>query len=228
MKLTVALSVASLLSISAFAGNEIKLNYGTINTDKQKFLAAQAAAEQTEWIIQFKGHVTELVKSELRTAGIAVYSYIPEDALLVRASKAQMDAWSKLTTVQAVLPFTAAMKMSPTLGPVSSVTAQNRQTFLVSVFEKAERASIEAAIKNLAKDVIVEHSAGNNFVVTTSRGLLVNMAAIAGAENIQAVAEVHPLHIDLGETGLATEAAGDYSDINGFETGTKVMNFDTA
>ncbi|MEQ1721963.1 MAG: S8 family serine peptidase [Pseudobdellovibrio sp.] len=229
MKLGILLS---LLSFSAFAGTELKLNSGVINTQKlSSTLSQNPEAEQTEWIVQYKKPITESIKKELQQSGVTIYSYLPEDALIVRADYKTVQQIKNLSKVQAVLAFEAYMKLSPTLGVLSSLTSETRETFIVSVFDQSERTIIEATIKNISKNILIQKSADRNFVLTTERKNLSLIAAVAGVENVQAFAEVQPLHVLLedGTTAEPTPAApGDYSDLNGFETGTKVMNFDAA
>ncbi|MGZ3726543.1 MAG: S8 family serine peptidase [Pseudobdellovibrio sp.] len=231
MRFALIATTVSLFAFSAFAGTEIKLNSGMINTRNQVVNAKLTSNNQTEWIIQFKNHVTEAVKAELKSKGIVIYSYIPEDALLVRATSSQVQVLEGHPAVQAVVAFEAYMKLSPTLGAVSSVTAANRQTFIVSVFDQSERSVIENSVANIAKNILITKSAAKNFVVTTERQNLLAIAALPGVENIQLLAEVKPLHMILDEGAdpqPAPASPGDYSDINGYESGTKVMNFDAA
>lgn len=230
MKLS-ALLICALWTISAFAGTEIKLNSGTIATDKARLSLNPAMAGQTEWIVQFKSHVTEAVKTEVQKTGAEVYSYLPEDALIVRADFRTAQFLNSLTSVQAVVPFEAKMKLSPTLGVMSTLTNETRETFIVSVFNQSERQIIESSIKNISKDILIQKAAGRNFVITTERANLTAIATLEGVENVQAFIQVQPLHIlldDANEPSPAPTAPGDYSDINGYETGTKVMNFESA
>ncbi len=218
--------VIALIASSAFAGTEIKLNSGTISTQK-KVIQITESLNSSEWIIQFQNHITESTKAALKDAGLTVYNYIPEDALVVRGTSAQLQRLSQNSEVQAIVPLQAFMKLSPTLGPVSSVTAEKRETFLVSVFDQAERSIVENSVRALNKNVLVQKSAGNSFVVTTDRGQLLSIAALSGVENIQAVTEIESLHAKLG-VEILPWVAGDYSDLTGYETGTKVMGFDAA
>ena len=228
MKLSAHL-ICVLLASSAFAGTEIKLNSGTISTDNAHLSLTPAMATHTEWIVQFKSHVTETVKAELQKNGAEVYSYLPEDALIVRADFLTVQFLNALTSVQAVIPFEARMKLSPTLGVMSSLTNETRETFIVSVFNQSERQVIENTIKGISKNILVQKSAGRNFVITTERGNLTAIAAVEGVENVQAFIQVQPLHVLLDDANEpAPSTPGDYSDINGFETGTKVMNFEAA
>jgi subtilisin family serine protease len=228
MRTTAVISlVLSLVALSAHAGTEIKLNSGTINTSK-KVLNITEANTTSEWIIQFQNHVTESTKEVLKSAGLTIYSYMPEDALVVRGTNAQMTQLSQRSDVQAVMPLEAYMKLSPTLGVVSSLTSDKRETFLVSVFDQSERSIIEETVKKLSKEVLIQKSAGKSFVVTTTRAELLKIAALAGVENIQAVAEIKPLHMDLdGGVDVLPWTSGDYTDLSGNETGTKVMGFDS-
>jgi subtilisin family serine protease len=228
MKTTAIISlVLTLAAFSANAGTEIKLNSGTINTAK-KVLNITESASASEWIIQFQNHITEKMKDSVKEAGLTIYSYMPEDALVVRGSSAQMSRLGQRSDVQAVMPLEAYMKLSPTLGVVSTLTSAKRETFLVSVFDQSERSIVENTVKNLSKEVLIQKSAGRSFVVTTTRSQLLTIAGLAGVENIQAVAEIKPLHMDLGGVEIVPWTAGDYSDITGYETGTKVMGFDAA
>ena len=227
MKLAIA---AILMSFSAtvFAGTELKLNSGTISTQQGLFQVSENQAENTEWIVQFKDRVTESTKAKLKSSGIVIYSYIPEDALIVRAFYSQVVKLNSWANVQAIIPLEAQMKLSPTLGVLSSVTSQARQTFIVTVFDQSERSIIEASITKVAKNILVQKSAEKNFVITTERANLLAIAAVDGVEHVQAFAEIQPLHVDLNGGVDILPHAGDYTDLTGFETGTKVMNFESA
>lgn len=227
MKLGMAIAIA-LISISAFAGTELKLNSGTIDTKQMRFLLNENQSEQTEWIIQFKGRVTESTKKELQQSGVVIYSYLPEDALVVRADFRTVKLLQSLASVQAVLAFEAYMKMSPTLGLLTDLTGYTRETFIVSVFDQSERSVIEKTIRTISKNILIQKSAGRNFVITTERRSLLAIAAVSGVENVQAFVQVEPLHKLFEADDVTISAAGDYSDLNGFETGTRVMNFDEA
>lgn len=227
MKQGIAVALA-LISFSAFAGTEIKLNSGTINTKDVQFSISENQSEQTEWIIQYKDRITENTKKELQLNGVVIYSYLPEDALIVRADFRTAKFLKSISKVQTVVALQPNMKMSPTLGLLTDLTADTRGTFIVSVFDQSERSIIENTIRNISKNILVQRSAGRNFVMTTERRNLLAIGAVTGVENVQAFVQVEPLHINLNESDLYSATAGDYSDIMGFETGTKVMNFDAA
>lgn len=232
--------VSFLFSFSAFAGIEIKLNSGVINTQNPSVLVLQGnLQQQTEWLVQFKSPVTEKIKRDLGRQGLVVLSYIPEDTLLVRSNAEAVLRLQGQADIQAVVAFEPYMKLSPTLGRVSAATSTKRETFIISVFDQSERSIIENTVRKISKDILVQSSAARNLVVTAERRHLLAIAAVDGVEHIQAFVQVQPLHIVL-ENGDETQepptqqpiqqpkTPGDYSDLNGYETGTKVMNFDAA
>ncbi len=215
-------------SVTAFAGTEIKLNSGTISTQLKTLQVAKRG--QSEWIVQFKNHVREADKLAIKAEGLQIHSYLPEDAFIVRGNLIQINQLKQLPQVQAILPFEAHMKMSPTLGSLSRVMSATTETYLVSVFNQSERDQVEAAIKKLSAEILVQKSEGESIVLTMSRSQLNAVAALSGVENIQAFVEVMPLHqvFDASDISPVPTTAGDYTDLNGFETGTKIMNFEAA
>ncbi len=213
----------------AQAGIEIKLAQQTLSTKNFKFSnSMRNLNQQTEWIVQFKNHILESDKKNLIQQGFQIHSYLPEDALLVRASSKQAAELSSNQSVQAVLAFLPAMKLSPTLGVISSITASNRETFIVSLFNERELKIISMKIQDVSKEILVQKIAGRSIVLTAPRSTLTALASLEGVENIQAFVQVEPLHQIFDAADRAPQVPGDYSDITGFETGTKVMNFDAA
>lgn len=221
--------IVSLWSFSVLAGTELKLNSGTITTkNAELFSLDEGFAGHTEWIVQFKNRVTEKTKKSLIQNSVVIYSYLPEDALIVRAHFNTIKLLKVNSDVQAVLPFDAAMKISPSVAKLATVTSQNRETFIVSVFDQAERSIIENTIKNISNKILIQKSAGRNFVITTERSNLMAIASVAGVEHVQTFTQVEPLHKLFDAEDIHSSAAGDYTDLTGYETGTKIMNFDAA
>jgi hypothetical protein len=228
MKNSFALAIGlNLFSIGAQAGTELKLNSGLISTAPSTFVGLQQA-QQTEWIIQFKNHIQEADKNKLIQSGIQIHSYMPEDALIVRATAKQVAQLKSQAAIQAIVAFTPVMKLSPTLGALSSLTSTNRETFIVSLFNQKELNQITNQIQNLSQNILVQKSRGRSIVVTATRSQLLALAAVQGVESVQAFIQVEPLHQLFDATDVTPQAPGDYSDINGYETGTQVMNFEAA
>ncbi len=217
-------------SLSAFAGTELKLNTGVIQTKKMQLFESSVNRNQTEWIVQFKNHAREADKTSLRAEGLKVHTYLPEDAFIVRGTASQIEKVKQNPKVQAVIAFTAGMKMSPTLGIMSAVRATSSETIIVSVFNTNERSAIESKIQAIDASILIQNSNGSAIVLKTARAHFEKIAAVEGVETLQAFLELIPLHqiFDQRDLAEAATAAGDYTDLTGFETGTKVMNFDAA
>lgn len=223
---TLAITV---LAIQAQAGTEIRLRSQVIRT--ANISASHINSENTEWIVQFKNHITEANKKSLRAAGFKIYSYIPEDALIVRGAAAAVTELSLKSEIQAIVTFNPSMKVSQSFGTLNSVRAASIETFIVSLFEARELQSIAQKISTISPEILVQKTTGTSLVITAARAHLNTIASIAGVEHIQPFVQVQPLHLALSPSDIGDpqpSAVTDYSDITGFESGTKVMNFDAA
>lgn len=216
-------------SFQAQAGTEIYLRSKTIKTDQLSSILSYS--DNTEWIVQFKKHITANDKKSLVRAGFKIYSYIPEDALILRGPATAALILKQNPHVQTVIEFQPLMKVSSSFGTLSTLTEAAKETFVVSIFEAQENQNISQKISSISKEILVQKTTGTSLVVTSARSFLKAIAAIAGVEHIQPFVQIEPLHeILTAEDGDDSHAstAGDYSDITGFETGTKVMNFEAA
>lgn len=230
MKITASLLIATVLCLSGaqlHAGTQLKLNTGVIDTSEPSRLLSAELLNQTEWLVQFKTPVTENLKSRLQKANVVIHSYIPEDALLVRmpfATALEVNQWAQL---QSLLPFRAEMKLSPELGAVSAVTSQARETLIVSLFNQTERLNIETRLRDVVPDALIQRSAAREIIVTTERRNLLSIASLEGVEHIQRLIDIETFHKAFEADSLEA-GSGNYTDLTGFETGTRVMNFASA
>jgi len=224
---------ASLAAMTAQAGTMLRLNAGTIETKHTESLLSVPRANvkaPQDLIVQFKNAITEKDKAELKALGAEVFGYLPDDALMIRASVAKISQWRQNAKVEAVLPFKADYKVSVHFEPASIFNKDEQTAILVKTFKAGETKDIALHVKNLAQSTV--HAAeGQSIVAVVPRSLIRAVAAIQGVEHVQPYVEMKPMHMtfegDQSNTGV-THGKGDYSDINGFETGTKVMNFDAA
>ena len=216
------------MAVNAFGGTEIKLNSQTIKTNHLNSI--QFSSAYSEWIVQFKNHITEADKKTLVADGFKIYSYIPEDALIIHGNAAKAKSLSANIKIQAVVDWTSLMKVSKSFGTLSSVTGPTQETFIVSLFEADELQAVATKIKLISKNILVQKTTGKSLVITATRTDLIAIAGLSGIEHIQPFVQVEPLHeVFLADDGGGqASAVGDYSDITGFETGTKVMKFDAA
>ncbi len=227
LRLTLATAVFFFLNF-AHAGTEIKLNTETISTLGSHELVNQDLSAVNEWIVQYKNHITDSNKKNLVAKGIQIFGYLPEDALIVRATFTQLQSLNK-SEIQAVLPFAAKMKISPRIKSTVNSDSTTTQNYLVSAFVKKDVAVILKQLKE--NKISVQLSSGTSIVISVKPSALIKVAAITGVEHIQLYEKIEPLYFKLqpkDKNAVQVSAAGDYSDINGSETGTSVMNFEAA
>ncbi len=222
----IALAMLTLtLSLAATAGTEIKLRTGTISTDGMKAQIENTGTAEFEWIIQFKNHISATNKKSLTQQGLRIFAYLPEDALVVRGTSAQLKRLPK-ETIQAIIPFAAEMKVSPDVVH-SAVSPLSAERFVLSLFEAKDFHSV--LTKLAAMKITVRAASDTSMIIETTRASLTAIASLIGVEHIQPAQEIMPLHFKVGASDqIQVSAVGDYSDINGSETGTQVMNFESA
>lgn len=224
---------ASLTSAGAAqAGNVLRLNVGTIETKKiESTMRIQGMPEGSaqDLIIQFKKPITEADKTLLRAQGVEIFGYLPDDALMIRGSLVKIQNGSLKEKIEALIPFRGDFKISTAFGPGSIFNRNEQTAILVKTFKAAETKDVAVKIKNLAQSTV--HTADGKWVVAVvPRGLLNTVASLQGVEHVQPYVEMKPMHMtfDDGKDAVAPNGPGDYTDLNGYESGTKVMGFDTA
>ena len=67
------------------------------------------------WVVQSEGAITPAFRAELAAAGASIVSYIPNNALLIRASPDAADRLSVAGGVAAILPLEPYFKLTPRL-----------------------------------------------------------------------------------------------------------------
>jgi subtilisin family serine protease len=230
-KVCVFFIIASMSSL-AQAGTVLRLNAGRVDSKRvEGMMSAQLSSSTApqDLIIQFKNAITEKDKAELKALGAEIFGYLPDDALMVRASFSKIQQWRVHAAVEAVLPFKADYKVSTSFDPASVFNKEEQAAILVKTFKVTETKDIASKIKNFAQST-VHVAQGKSIVAVVPRGLIRAVAALQGVEHVQPYVEMKPMHMTFDDgNGVATvQGAGDYSDLNGYETGTKVMNFDAA
>ncbi|WP_413291102.1 S8 family serine peptidase [Bdellovibrio sp. HCB337] len=231
-KLSKCIFVAASLAMTAQAGTVLRLNAGTIETKRaESLMTAQLGnpAAAQDLIVQFKKPITEADKASLKNIGAEIFGYLPDDALMIRASWSKVQQWRQNGAVEAVLHFRADYKVSTAFAPSSIFNKDEQTAVLVKTFKPTETKDIALAIKNMAQST-VHVAEGKSVVAVVPRGMVRAVAALQGVEHVQPYVEMKPMHMTFdNDYGVITPLGiGDYSDINGTETGTKVMNFDGA
>lgn len=244
-KLVGGVIAASLVGGSAIAGEILHFKAGDVNAPSQAASAltrlrstsgagsvAGSVAAKAFFVVQFKTVIGAEDRKNLTTLGAQILRYVPDDALIVKADAriAQTIALSSLN-IQAVLPFHADWKMSPQLNTASVFTATERTAVLVALFPGETSEKLIAAITALPRAKVMA-SSDRSVVAELSRAQVETIAKVEGVEWIEPAPRVQSLDMrgladDATTTGATTGATapnGNYTDLTGFESGTKLLN----
>ena len=218
--------IAAFLPLAAQAGQSLKFIKGDIQLSERQVLTANEADDQI-WIVQFKSKITAADQTILQANGGQIYRYIPEDALVVRGSKSLIEK-NLSNKLQGLMPYRGDFKLGVNLPVFSVMMSGQRDVLSLTVINEAEVAATLSALQRIDSSARILQQSGRFFDITMDLSKVPRLAAVAGVEFIEAKAEVIPLHMTFEDQQVGAMGTGDYSDLTGFETGTKLMNFDAA
>ena len=239
--LLVAIVFTALTAVTASlanAGEILRMKSGDVDL---RVLASRMSAPQEGehvYAVQFQNHVTREDRQNLTTLGAQILRYLPDDALVVRASaKTARTIEGSSSAIRAVSVFDDQWKISPSLGPANVFSAQTRSTVHVRLFPlKSEKDEQRAQNKlRSLSGVEVMQAQGRSLIINANRAQIAQIAHDDNVEWIQPNPKFETMHFrttDDPEIGADAEPQpepnGDYTDLTGYESGTKVMNFDGA
>ncbi|MCE3010258.1 MAG: S8 family serine peptidase [Proteobacteria bacterium] len=221
------------LSVQTYAGNVIRFHNGSVDPKQaQRLFSMTDLKASKDFVIQFKDTIQESDRALLQNAGLRVFRYIPDNALVVRGTLSQLSQVSQSTRVNGFVPFRAQYKMSENLPALSSFSQGFGLTVVVTTLSEQDLANVQNAIESLNPRNVVKDSAGRVLVATIEMSSIPQVANLAGVEFVQKAEAMTPFHMTFGDdtaTLADSMGAGDYSDLTGTgETGTKIMNFESA
>ncbi len=223
------LTIATILGVFgvAQAGTVLKFSRGNIQTQKISALSVADTSSRI-WILQFKNIISKADQAALRKAGAKIYGYIPDDALIVRGS---LDSIREVVgpKLQGFLPYNGNFKLSENL-PVASLFSNDAQvTVSLTVVAADEVAGVLESLKNLDSSARVLQGEGRFLDVSLKAVNLPALAGIGGVEYVEAIPQIRSMQMNLDfDVPQVATLAGDFTDLTGFESGTRVMNFEAA
>ncbi len=225
--------VTALVAQTSFAGDTLRLRSGDIQLADQTQVILQdaletlgarnstASSEQRYFVVQFGQKITETAKAALEHQGFEILQYLPDDALVVRGVATRAPLLKGLSVgVRAISNFRTEWKISSELSQLTN--PQTQVAVLVTTFDAAEGSTARAALERIS-GVIVNGVSGRRIAAHVPAQTIDAIAAIEGVEWIQ--------EYPMFETFVMPAAPGETvtpPPYTGFETGTKVMNFDAA
>ena len=214
-------------------GNEsVYPHSSTQSTDPALAQLYASLGKRGEFIIQFKDLITEADKQKILSAGGKILRYLPDDSLLVGGAKI---AFGNLdfSRIENIVDFAPEYRLSP--------------DFALSVFSEDQVIVIKSFAPNpkVVEELERKHKLGAALLIEDGKYVLAKvppltiekLAHVSGVEFIQPYVPFTNFVMDLRSDDFLAEPsggstssqpgiskAGDYSDLNGYETGVKVLN----
>lgn len=226
LKAVCTLIISTFIGMSSWAGNQILLQKGNVRVDQQIQSMSLDKSESNEHIVQFVKPITELDKQKIQQMGFEILGYLPEDALVVRGASLEK---LNFPGVRGVIPYLASYKISTSFPSMSVFNHNQTQLVVVSLFKDSDLSQFLESLENLDRMQVYE-AEGNTLILEASHAQIFKLAGLPGVEHIQPLPQFKTMDFDLENPELATlpKKGGDYSDLDGSESGTRVMNFSEA
>lgn len=173
---------------------------------------------QRLWIVSSSTPITEKLKSELAKNGYEVLAFIPEQSLLVRGERKEIE----ISNLTAWTAFQPAWKWSEELH-APSILYRSARILVVRLHMMKDRASFLAKIETKDR-VFVLHQSDTYFIVRGYDEDLYQISEMEEVAHLQDLPDYKTMDFDLGITSEALPI----KEITGFETGTRLMNFEAA
>ncbi len=232
MQKSISFLLFVLLAIPAHS-KELLLTNGAVDIQKTKgsFKNLDHRQAQGEYafneffIIQFKNTIQPSDQEILKSKGIEIVRYIPDDAYLVKAKTSDiliLTATSK--SLYDVTPFLPTWKLSPEFGRLSVFDQSQNEVINVRLLPGTDLDKIKIALGQIPSLEIISFTA-YELVVKAPRAAAFDLSAIEGAEWIQLQPKLETFDfLDFKEDSVAEAPPS----LTGYESGTKVMKFDSA
>jgi serine protease AprX len=232
VRTTIVLAAAFIISAQAFAGDTLHFKTGDVNSQVHAAqLAGRALKSGTAYyIVQFNDPIRLEDRQNLTTLGAKIVRYVPDDALVVKATAAIVATIKRSSTaVHEVLPFEPRWRQSTDFTPASVFSARDLEEVYVRLFPNEDETRAEAEIRSIP-GVQVVVAAGRSLVVRAARPQVESIAAVEAVEWVQPNPKFqsYDMKIESDSQGAISTMSGDYTDLSGYESGTKVMNFEAA
>lgn len=211
-------------------GSQIRLQSRTLETTtflkSHAFSIVKNSVAHKEWIVQFKNTVGHIELNQLRAKGLNVVSYIPDNAYLIYGSSQLVMSLKANENIQAIVPLNAFDKISVQLSPISVFNKTESELVLVRLYSFLPTEDFSQFIKRQSAVEVID-AYKRDYILKIPRELRLDFALRSDVEFVQSVLPLTPLRIDLlNEDSLQPNLGkGDYTDLDGSEAGTQIMNF---
>ncbi len=181
------------------------------------------------FVVQMRDRITANDLLNIRSLKIEVLRYLPDDALVVSASPNEIQVLGRSSpSIRAISLYRPEWKLSPALGASSVFSGDPRVQAVLFLFPGEEAELVASRFKK--SDCRVLSAAGRTITVDCPRSLLQAVASgIDEVEWIEPEPQISSAWFqDEALRSRLTLSTGDYADLTGFESGTKLLGFDEA
>lgn len=226
--------IFTLIGTAAQAGEVLHLKSATVDTrqlavqSQALFATSVKAPSPGYFVVQFKGKIGSTERRDLISLGAKIMRYIPDDALVVKATGQQILSIQKsLSTIQAVVPYVSQWKIAPEFSPLSILSAKSREQILVRLFTGESLDTMVTQIQTIAGARVIE-SGGSSIVVEIPRVSVDAVSRLTGVEWVQPNPHFELFDAKLMDEPAAGGPSGDYTDLSGYESGHHLINVESA
>lgn len=183
------------------------------------------------FVVQMRGPISNADLINFKSLKLTILRYIPDNAVVVAstARKAQVLARSS-NRIRAISLYRPEWKFSPELGSSSIFSGDPDVISVVRLFPGQDVKSLTKRFESAAfrkSHIKIQKASGRTLIVESKRSDLTTLTAIDSVEWVEPAPSIElPWFRDEALRFLRASSPGDYSDITGYESGTKLMNFD--
>lgn len=196
------------------------------NSQSSDSLAIRSVISTGDAIVQFENKMPARAQEWLKSQGLSVYTYLPEDAFIVNGTTEQFLALKNQSRFAVkLLAYTQEFKISQEFTPASVFNGTQTVLANITALSKQTAKEVAAALAQMGLRVLAVD--GRTLQVAVANSDLQRVGALSGIEFIEPLTPVESLIADLQNPNFLNikTASGDYSDLVGYESGTKLMNF---
>ncbi len=139
-------------TISVSEGKNIRLRNEIIDTDSGANRAVLAGQKKSKvanasglFLLQFNGPLEPAQRATLKSSGVELIKYVPDDAFIAKLEKVSPATVSALSFVRWVGPYKTEHKIHPQLASLAKVAAQSNATVSVNILLSPNASAAEIA-----------------------------------------------------------------------------------
>ena len=205
-----------------------------INANRTLGVQPSTKNQKNYFILQFAEKINVENQTQLKSMGIQVLRYIPDNAYVVASDLAQMQKFvEKNKNVTSIASYLPRLKISSELNLPNFLKNSSQQLLNVRVFSGVDTGNLSENLKRIGVQVISRGRSGLTVRAPISR--IQQIAEQNGVEWVGRKSLMQTFDMRLPESLKAKiksqmalgdgDFTGDFTDLSLYESGTKVMNF---